>query len=237
MNAEQLQRRRRRRCPPRRRQSRRGCRAASSGPSIRIALFVSLVLIGSTTLGCLELIRRPTTNAPISKPPLGNLAGQVDVKKVEASADSAAADGNTAALTPSEPVEQSAVAITPVATIDPVVRTGDARESIKKVNEYVLWCIRQGMWGEAQHHLEQTVRTDSLSASLHNNLGIVYERLGERQKAAAAYNRASQLNGDNEVYRLNLQLLEQSGRFEHGDTSATAADDDSVSAAQASVLE
>ena len=79
------------------------------------------------------------------------------------------------------------------------------------------------MWGEAQHHLEQSLQTDSTSASIHNNLGIIYERMGERTKAAAAYARASRLDTDNEVYRMNLRLLEQSARFDRPDTVPTTA--------------
>ena len=86
------------------------------------------------------------------------------------------------------------------------------------------------MWGEAQHHLEQSLQTDSTAASIHNNLGIVYERMGERAKAAAAYARASRLGTDNEVYRMNLQLLEQSARFERPATLPTTADEPAAAA-------
>ena len=47
-----------------------------------------------------------------------------------------------------------------------------------------------------------------MSASLSNNLGVVYERLGEREKAELAYQRARALNPRREAYRVNLRRLQ-----------------------------
>ena len=55
--------------------------------------------------------------------------------------------------------------------------------------------------------MEQAVVLDSLSASLHNNLGIVYERLGEREKARAEYELAARLAPDKRLYQANLGHL------------------------------
>ncbi|MEE2658331.1 MAG: hypothetical protein VX733_07495 [Candidatus Latescibacterota bacterium] len=86
-------------------------------------------------------------------------------------------------------------------------RTQQERERVKRVNEYVYWCIEHGMWDEAQIHLEQAVQIDSLSASLHNNLGIINERLGKRSQAESSYRLASRLNPDKKEYRTNLRRL------------------------------
>lgn len=162
----------------------------------------------SVFFGCLELVRRPVANMPRSDPAqvAGNRDEEADVKK----------EGAT------DPVD------TAVAKMVRSGRTGGERDGIRKVNEYVLWCIRQGMWSEAQHHLERTLQTDSLAASLHNNLGIIYEQLGERENAAASYARASELNVDNEVYKMNLRLLEQGARFDPTETLASDAPDDAL---------
>lgn len=86
-------------------------------------------------------------------------------------------------------------------------RTREDRERVERVNEYALWCIERGLWEEARIHLEQAVAVDSLSASLHNNLGILYERLGEREKARAAYEFASRLAPGKQLYQANLGYL------------------------------
>lgn len=86
-------------------------------------------------------------------------------------------------------------------------RTQEDRERVRQVNEYALWCVEQGLWEEARIHLEQAVVLDSLSASLHNNLGIVYERLGEREKARAEYEFAARLAPAKRLYQANLGHL------------------------------
>ena len=84
-------------------------------------------------------------------------------------------------------------------------RTRKQRESVKQVNEYVLWCIENEMWKEARLHLEQAASEDTLAGSLYNNLGLVYERLGLPDKAEIAYERAADLNPAREAYRANLR--------------------------------
>ena len=86
-------------------------------------------------------------------------------------------------------------------------RTREDRERVERVNEYALWCIERGLWEEARIHLEQAIAVDSLSASLHNNLGILYERLGEREKARAAYELAARLAPGKRLYQANLSYL------------------------------
>ncbi len=87
-------------------------------------------------------------------------------------------------------------------------RTGAERDRVHQVNEYALWCLHREMWEEARVHLEQAVATDSLAASLHNNLGIVYERMGQREKASSRYRTAAQLNPGRPLYEANLKRLQ-----------------------------
>ena len=87
-------------------------------------------------------------------------------------------------------------------------RTRSQKENVERVNEYALWCIENGMWKEARFHLEKALAADSVSASLSNNLGVVYERLGDRDKAELAYQRARALNPRREAYRTNLRRLQ-----------------------------
>lgn len=87
-----------------------------------------------------------------------------------------------------------------------------SQPGIRQVNEYALWCVENGMWKEARLHLEQAASRDSQAASLHNNLGIVYEHLGLEEEATAAYRRAQALRPGQEAYRSNLQRLENRHR-------------------------
>ena len=86
-------------------------------------------------------------------------------------------------------------------------RTREDRERVERVNAYALWCIERGLWVEARIHLEQAIAVDSLSASLHNNLGILYERLGEREKAREEYEFAARLAPGKRLYQANLSHL------------------------------
>lgn len=110
-------------------------------------------------------------------------------------------------------------------------RTRSQKEKVERVNEYALWCIQNGMWKEARLHLEKALAADSVSASLSNNLGVVYERLGEREKAELAYQRARALNPRREAYRSNLRQLqgrksrEVLGEGEQPDSLATGLED------------
>ena len=110
-------------------------------------------------------------------------------------------------------------------------RSRSQKENIERVNEYALWCIEKGMWEEARLHLEKALAADSVSASLFNNLGVVYERLGEREKAELAYQRARALNPRREAYRSNLRRLqgrksrEVIGDGEQVDSLATGLED------------
>lgn len=83
-------------------------------------------------------------------------------------------------------------------------RTARDRERVAQVNAYALWCVQRQMWAEARTHLEQAIAQDSLAASLHNNLGILYEQVGEPERARAAYERALVLQPDKMAYQSNL---------------------------------
>jgi hypothetical protein len=91
------------------------------------------------------------------------------------------------------------------------LRTRANRERVKQVNAYALWCLEREMWAEALTHLEQAVAKDSLAASLHNNLGILYERLGEPERARGAYERALVLQPGKKAYQSNLRRLDDAG--------------------------
>jgi Flp pilus assembly protein TadD len=139
---------------------------------------------------CLELVRRPTAKTAATYSP-----------------QTTANDSNTAFIAASSSADSAGAPMLATAFVHPK-RSNQQRSTIKQVNEYALWCINNGMWNEAQSHMERAIGTDSLAASLHNNLGIVYERLGQTDKAAEYYQRAFVLNPDKKAYQANLKKLQ-----------------------------
>ena len=149
-----------------------------------LALLAAAVLLS----GCLELVRRPGV-------------GERERTALRAAAptvrEEITVEGNPA---PDAAVEKERA----VAPTSHAERSGGQRRSVKRVNEYALWCIENDMWNEARSHMERALSEDSLSASLHNNLGIVYERLGQTDRASAFYQRALLLNPGEEIGRAHV---------------------------------
>ena len=173
-----------------------------------------LVLCAAGLCACLELVRR--TEPATSKPDpwwtkAGNPPQPEDVQE----------DTSSTAVTPAQPMDVSAIAPGPTGQGvvsarqgKSVADTGDPRtrsqEMItKQVNEYAYWCIEHDMWDEARYHLERAVGEDSLAASLFNNLGVVYERLGQAEQAESAYARATALVPGCGAYQANLRRLQE----------------------------
>jgi Flp pilus assembly protein TadD len=153
------------------------------------ALPLSLMLLFCS--GCLELVRRPQTKAG------GTYSAQTasDSSKVHSTPGNLANAVDVQIHTPA------------IASVHPK-RSNQQRSAIKQVNEYALWCINNSMWNEARLHMERAIAADSLAASLHNNLGIVYERLGQTDKATNYYQQALALNPDKEAYQANLKKMQ-----------------------------
>ena len=146
--------------------------------------------------GCLELIRRPPAGVPIVYGPAVGTASTADTTRNSSDA-TVVQDG------------QGAKSPAPIVVVERPVRSRQQRQGIEQVNEYALWCINNAMWNEARSHMERALEQDSLSASLHNNLGIIYERLGMVDKAADFYGRAQGLNPGQKAYAANLSYLQQ----------------------------
>ena len=170
-----------------------------------------IILLMSLYLGaCMEMIRRTPTPHPVGAGVPGNQSEQIDVQEPEMSATQVT--GETASPKTSKPISPDSIdqaTQKQVAQIYRPKRNRRQQKIIKQVNEYALWCIENDMWTEARLHLEQGLKQDSLSASIHNNLGIVYERLGMREEAANAYVKAQALNQAKQAYLINFQLFDK----------------------------
>ena len=167
-------------------------------------------------MGCLELVRRPTAASETSGAEwdgLGNSPATKDVKQDTAAASSSKRDVISAAATDTPLSDSTAIAawepqFDEAALAASASRSSDRRREVGQVNEYALWCIQNEMWEEARLHLERAVARDSLAASLHNNLGVVYERLGQRERAESGYERARLLQPEKGAYQSNLARLQ-----------------------------
>ena len=148
--------------------------------------------------GCLELIRRSA--------PSGSTDNEPFEQNVTPSGNSLS-EGNVQGSTETREPEPPAEVASPPRNLPE--RTRQQEQRIRQVNEYALWCIENSMWNEARSHLERAHAQDSLSASLHNNLAIVYEHLGQADKAAEFYRRAHELGSGKGYYEANLELLER----------------------------
>ena len=66
-----------------------------------------------------------------------------------------------------------------------------------------------GLWREALAHWERAVKLDPTYAPAYNNLAIGYEQQGDFDKARNAYEKALELNPNNEYIKQNYELFKE----------------------------
>ena len=134
-----------------------------------------------TVMGCMELVRRP--NAPT--------INQIDIQIPQTSKKPRS-------------IEKEAPYSKGVSSN----LSDEQRNRIEKINSYALWCIDNNMWKEARSHIKRGLEIDSLSASLHNNMAIIYEQAGKIDSAQWHYKRALSIKPDETPYKSNLLRME-----------------------------
>jgi len=77
-------------------------------------------------------------------------------------------------------------------------------------NNYAVMAAGQELWNEARFWLEKARDLNPENASVHNNLGVVYEYLGLKEEAGASYGRARELDPKSKTIQENLSLFESS---------------------------
>ena len=193
-------------------------------PKHRLSLFI-FVLCSAGLCSCLEMVRRDepgggkpdrwwTESGNPSEP-----GGVNKEKPLATTAEGAVTTAESAVTTAEDAVTtvenavvgppQSGPALPPDQSLIEAhaKRSRSQEETTRQINEYAYWCIENNMWDEARLHLERAVSEDSLSASLYNNLGVIYERLGKTDQADSAYTRATALLPDRGAYEANLMRL------------------------------
>ncbi len=85
----------------------------------------------------------------------------------------------------------------------------DARESAKKHVEFGISVAQRGLWREAIYRWDQAAKIDPSYSAAFNNLAVAYEHEGEFDKARKAYERALELDPENQMVRQNYELFKE----------------------------
>ncbi len=85
----------------------------------------------------------------------------------------------------------------------------DARDAAKKHVEFGITVAQKGLWREAIYRWEQAAKIDPNYPAAFNNLAIAYEHEGQFEKARKAYERALELEPDNQLIRQNYELFKE----------------------------
>ena len=85
----------------------------------------------------------------------------------------------------------------------------DRRDDAKAQVEFGWDVAARGLWNEATYRFERAVELDPTYAAAWNNLGIAYEQAGKFDLARNAYEKALQLEPNNNFIRQNYDLFRE----------------------------
>ena len=85
----------------------------------------------------------------------------------------------------------------------------DARRDAKAQVEFGINVAQRGLWREAIYRWEKATQIDPTYAAAFNDLGIGYEHEGDLAKARKAYEKALELDPNNQQIRQNYELFKE----------------------------
>jgi Tfp pilus assembly protein PilF len=91
----------------------------------------------------------------------------------------------------------------------PALAKDNSRDSAKKHVEFGIAVAQRGLWREAIYRWEQAAKIDPNYPAAFNNLAVAYEHEGQFEKARKAYERALELQPDNQLIRQNYELFKE----------------------------
>jgi Tfp pilus assembly protein PilF len=90
-----------------------------------------------------------------------------------------------------------------------VPASADARDDAKKHVEFGIQVAQRGLWREAIYRWEQAAQIDPSYPAAFNNLAVAYEQSGDFERARKAYERALELDPENQLIRQNYELFRE----------------------------
>ena len=85
----------------------------------------------------------------------------------------------------------------------------DPRDDAKKQVEFGIEVAQKGLWREAIMRWERAAKIDPTYAAAYNNLAIGYEQQGDLDKARVAYEKALELEPNNQLIKQNYELFKE----------------------------
>jgi Tfp pilus assembly protein PilF len=83
------------------------------------------------------------------------------------------------------------------------------REIAKKHVEFGIAVAQKGLWREAIYRWEQAAKIDPNYSAAYNDLAVAYEHEGQFDKARKAYEKALELEPENQLVRQNYELFKE----------------------------
>ena len=90
-----------------------------------------------------------------------------------------------------------------------LLAAADIRSQARAAVEFGISVAQRGLWKEAIYRWEDAVRIDPTYAAAYNDLAIAYEHEGQFEKARGAYEKALELEPDNQLIKQNYELFKE----------------------------
>jgi Flp pilus assembly protein TadD len=91
----------------------------------------------------------------------------------------------------------------------PALVLADARSEARAQVEFGIDVAQRGLWREAVYRWQRAVEIDPTYAAAYNDLAIGYEHEGDFEKARQAYEKALELEPENDQIRQNYELFKE----------------------------
>jgi Flp pilus assembly protein TadD len=88
-------------------------------------------------------------------------------------------------------------------------RAGDNRSDSKAQVEFGIVAAQKELWKEALYRWQRAVEIDPTYAAAYNNLAIAYEHDGKFEDARKAYEKALELDPQNQLIQQNYDLFKE----------------------------
>jgi Flp pilus assembly protein TadD len=86
---------------------------------------------------------------------------------------------------------------------------GDVRGDSKAQVEFGIVAAQRELWKEALYRWQRAVEIDPTYAAAYNNLAIAYEHEGKFEEARKAYEKAVELEPQNQLIQQNYDLFKE----------------------------